>query len=162
MVENSGQMKIQQMVIMVLAIFFFFVLVGLFFLTIMFRDIKGSAAELQREQTISSIETIADMPEFNCDSGETLCIDEDKLLVMSGFPDYINFLPVSSITVDKIYPASSVKIKCPAVNCNYYEVFGNGNNSYSTFVSLCRKVKEFGYIYDRCEIAKLLVGAKNG
>jgi hypothetical protein len=72
-----GQMKIQQMAFMIVAVFFFFVLVGLFFLEIQFKDVKSGAADLQKEQAISSLRVIADMPELNYDSGETMTVDEE-------------------------------------------------------------------------------------
>ena len=43
-------MQIQQMAFMIVAVFFFFILVGLFFLAIQFKGIKSSAAQLQKEQ----------------------------------------------------------------------------------------------------------------
>jgi len=162
----KAQMKIQQMAIMIVAVFFFFVLVGLFFLGIMFKDVKGSAADLQRDQAISSLRVIADMPEFNFDSSETMMIDEDKLRIMSGdfSRAYDLFWPVASIGVYKVYPSFDEVKKCPGVGCNYYEIWDNGQTdvkTYSTYVSICKKVRD-GVAYDKCEIGKLVVGTKLG
>ena len=146
---------------MILAVFFFFVLVGLFFLAIEFRDVKKGAEELRVEQTISSIKVIADMPELNY-YGENLAVDEDKLIAMSGV-NYEGFWPVVSVKVYKVYPSFKNVIKCPGLNCNYFEIYNSGQKStkeYSSFVSICRKVKEFGYVYDRCEIGKIVLGVK--
>ena len=52
---KTAQMKIQQMAFMILAVFFFFVLVGLFFLGLEFRDIKKNSEQLKNEQAISSL-----------------------------------------------------------------------------------------------------------
>jgi len=158
-----GQMKIQQMAFMIMAVFFFFILVGLFFLGISFRDVGQSAQQLQKEQVLSSLEVIADMPEFNYDSGASMTLDEDKLRVMSGnFSEaYRDFWPVASIRVYKVYPRPESFIKCPAVGCNYFEVFDSGQKSvqtYSTYVSVCRKVRESGYTYDKCEAGKMELG----
>ena len=49
---RKAQMKIQQMAVMIVAVFFFFILVGLFFLGIVFKDVKGGAGQLQKEQAI--------------------------------------------------------------------------------------------------------------
>jgi hypothetical protein len=163
MVNKSGQMKIQQMAFMILAVFFFFILVGLFFLALEFRDVSKNSGELAKEQAISAIKVISDSEEFNCNSRETLCIDEDKLYAMSTL-NYNSFWPVSSIKVYKIYPAFNEVKKCPGTDCNYYEVFNNNQskiNEYSTFVSICKKVREFEYVYDKCEIGKLVVGVKS-
>lgn len=167
-------MEIQQMAFMILAVFLFFILVGLFFLGIQFRDIKKNAVQLQTEQAISSLKVIADMPELNYDSHESLSLDEDKLRIMSGnFGTYYSeFWPVASVKVYKIYPKFDELVKCPALDCNYFEVYdtlsghenlqaGNGQESmktYSTYVSICKKIKETGYVYDRCEIGKLVAG----
>ena len=159
-------MKIQQMAFMILAVFLFFILVGLFFLGIQFRDVKKSAMQLQTEQAISSLRVIADMPELNYDSHESLSLDEDKLRIMSGNlgSHYSEFWPVASVKVYKIYPKFDGLVNCPALDCNYYEVYENGQESvktYSTYVSICRRIKENGYVYDRCEVGKLIVGVVN-
>ena len=156
-------MEIQQMAFMILAVFLFFILVGLFFLGIQFRDIKKNVAQLQTEQAISSLKVIADMPELSYNSRESLSLDEDKLTIMSGTlgSHYSEFWPVASVKVYKIYPKFNELVKCPALDCNYFEVYDNGQESvktYSTYVSVCKKIKETGYVYDRCEVGKLVVG----
>ena len=165
MVKARGQMKIQQMAFMIMAVFFFFVLVGLFILQIQFKDVKSSAEQLQKEQAISSLSVIADMPELNYDSSESMTIDEDKLKIMSGSfgEDYDLFWPVASVEVYKVYPAFDEVKRCPGAECNYYEVYDNGQTNvktFSTYVSICKKMKESGSIYDKCEIGKLVVGVK--
>ncbi|MBU2576796.1 MAG: hypothetical protein KKF50_03670 [Nanoarchaeota archaeon] len=159
----KAQMKIQQMAFMLMAVFFFFVLVGLFFLGISFRGVEDSAQQLQREQALSSLEVIADMPELNFNSVTSMALDEDKLRVMSGnlSEDYANFWPVASIKAYKIYPKPESFVKCPAVDCNYFEVYDSGQTNvqeYSAYVSICKKVRESGYTYDKCEAGKLVLG----
>ena len=112
---NKGQVQIQQMAFMIAAVFFFFILVGLFFLAIQFKDVKSGASQLQKEQAISSLKVIADMPELNYDSSESMTIDEDKLEIMSGHfgSNYDLFWPVASIEVYKVYPAFSEVKECP-------------------------------------------------
>ena len=106
------------------------------------------------------------MTEFSYGSGETLALDEDKLLIFAGkSAEYENFLPVASMKVYKIYPYVNQLIKCPAPNCNYYEIFDSGQKNVveqSVFVSICRRVSESNYVYDKCEVGKLVVGVKNG
>lgn len=159
-------MKIQQMAFMIIALFFFFTLVGLFFLNIAFKDIDKRLGSLQKEQAISSLRVIANMPEISCSSKESICLDEDKLRIMSGkFGRYYNsFWPVASVRVYKVHPSNGLIIKCPAVNCNYFEIFDNGQKSkteYSTFVSICKQIKKNNYVSEKCEIAKLVLGVIN-
>jgi hypothetical protein len=156
-------MKIMQMAFMIVAVFFFFVLVGLFFLGIQFKDVKGSAAQLQKEQAISSLRVIADMPELNYDFSEAVTLDEDKLRIMSGnFSRYYDeFWPVASVSAYKLWPVATELKECPGVGCNYYKLYDNEQSNvktYSTYVSICKKVKESGFVYDDCGIGKLEVG----
>ena len=160
-----GQMKIMQMSFMIIGVFFFFVLVGLFFMGILFKDVRGGAEDLAREQAISSLESIVAMSELSYDSRDSMNVDEDKLRVMAGgFGDkYEEFWPIASLEVYKIYPSFDSVVKCPAVGCNYYELYDSGQRNvekFSAYVSICKRVKEFGSVYDRCEIGKIVVGVK--
>jgi len=148
--ETAGQMKIQQMAFMIIAVFFFFVLVGLFLLNVSFKDLKKNAGQLYQDQAISSLGVIADMPELNFNSQESLTLDEDKLNIMSGNfgASYDGFWPVASVKVYKVYPRFKKIIKCPAQNCNYFDVYDNGQKDireYSTYVSICKKIGKDGY-----------------
>ncbi|MBT7102227.1 hypothetical protein HN935_01825 [archaeon] len=163
--RKIGQMKIQQMAFMIMAVFLFFILVGLFFIGIQFKDVRGTAAQLQKDQAISSLRVIADMPELNYDSSETMTVDEDKLVVMSSnFSGAYNvFWPVASVGVYKIYPAFDSVKKCPGLGCNFYDIYDSGQSNvktYSTYVSICKRVREEGSAFDRCEVGKLVVGVK--
>ena len=164
MVDKKAQMKIQQMAFMIVAVFLFFILVGLFFINWQFKDVRRGFAQLEKEQAISALGVLADMSELNCDSRESFCVDEDKLIIMSG-EGYENFWPVASVKVYKIYPGFSEVVKCPGLNCNYYEVYNSRQKQmkeYSTYVSICKKIKEFDYVYNKCEIGKLVVGVEVG
>ncbi|MCK4997021.1 hypothetical protein KAS08_01840 [Candidatus Pacearchaeota archaeon] len=163
---KKAQMQIQQMSFMLIAVFIFFALVGMFFLRVQVGGIKGSAAQLQKEQAISSLQVIADMPELNFDCKESMTLDKDKLLIMSGDfgQDYDLFWPVASVEVFKAYPAFDSQIECPAPNCNYYNVYNNSqlnSKKFATFVSICSKERESGSVYTRCNIGKLVVGIIN-
>lgn len=161
--KTKAQMKIQQMAFMIVGVIFFFILVGMFFIWWQYGDIKSSYELGKEEQAISSLGIIADMGELNCGNGRSFCVDEDKLVVMSNI-DYGGVWPVESVEVYKIYPSFSEKIVCVGVSsegCNYYPVYDSGQQSvkkYSTFVSICKKLKENGVVYEKCEIGKLLVG----
>jgi hypothetical protein len=168
--KNKGQLKIQQMAFVVMGIFLFFILVALFFVGWQYRSVQGSFEELQTEQAISFLKVVADMPELNCDARESLCLDEDKVRAMSSGnlgKTYEGFWPVASIKVYKIYPAfvEEGTIECPLPDCNYYDIYNSGQSGlkeFSTYVSLCRPEKYKEYVYENCEIAKLLVGVKDG
>ena len=161
-------MKIQQMAFMIVAVFIFFTLVGLFFVSWQSRSIGQSAADLQKKQALSSLEVIRNMPELNCDLTESLCVDEDKLNVFTMNRNlsnsYSEFWPVSSVKVYKIYPSFDVSgvVRCPGLNCDYWEIYDSGQASsaeFSGYVNICKKTRQFGYSpTTKCEIGKLVVG----
>ncbi len=163
--KRKGQMKIMQMSFMIIGVFFFFVLVGLFFLGIAFKDVRGSAEELQREQAISSLGVIAGMNEFAYGDRSDMSVDGDKLQIMSeGFgEDYGEFWPIASLEFYKVYPTFDEVMECPGLGCNYYNIYDSGQRNvekFSSYVSICKRVKEFGSAYDRCEVGKIVVGVK--
>jgi hypothetical protein len=165
MVTNKkADMKIQQMTFMILFVFIFFSFAGLFFISIQKGKIAENFNALQRESAISSVETISNMPELNCDSSRTLCLDEDKVITFASISkSYKNFWPVASISVRKVYPKIVKDIKCPAVNCSYYEIYNSGQNDtikYGSFVSICKAVKSEGVIQQVCELGRLDLGVK--
>lgn len=158
-------MKIMQMAFMIMGVFFFFILVGLFFITITFKDIRNSAGDLATEEAISSLKIISSTSELNYNSRYAMSVDEDKLKVLASGKgeDYEKFWPVASLEVYKVYPQFSEVIPCPASDCNYYKVYDSGQKNVqkiSSYVSICKRVKEFGSAYDKCEIGKMVVGVK--
>lgn len=159
---KKAQMRIQQMAFMIIAVFFFFVLVGLFFIGWSYKDIKSNYEELQKEQALSSLKVISNMGELNCEENTELCLDEDKLVVMSR-KDYSDIWPVASIRVYQLYPKINKTVLCPAPNCNYYQVYDSKQKNlkeFSTYVSICRRDTQNSYQYEKCNIGKLIVGVK--
>jgi hypothetical protein len=164
----KAQMKIQQMIFMILAVFLFFILVGLFVLNVQMRGLKGSSESLKEAEAINSLTAITSMTELSCASSEStldsFCLDGDKIEIMSKKKGYSELWPIASLEVYKISPSFTTVVKCPAVNCNYYSVFDNGQNQtqkVSTYVNICYSRMKDSNKYDSCEIAKILVGVKN-
>ena len=159
-------MRLQQMSFMILFVFIFFIVAGLFVLSFNMGSIKASAQQLQKEATLSSLETIADMPEFNCDSSRSLCVDEDKIFILSSESQkYAAFWPVASIKVRKVFPldpnSQEADIPCPKENCTFYDIYESGQKNvieYGTYVNLCQKQKSLGVVEDDCSLARLEVG----
>lgn len=163
--NKHADMKIMQMTFMILFVFIFFAFAGLFFVSIQKTKLVENFNTLQRESAIASAETIANMPELNCDSTRTLCLDEDKIITFSSIArSYRNFWPVASITVRKVYPKNLKDIKCPAANCSYYEIYNSNQTNimnYGTFVSICKEVAYEGVVQDDiCELGRLDIGVK--
>jgi len=165
--NRKGQMKIQQMAFMLMAVTLFFVLVGMFVLVVKFNGLKQSATNLEEENSLLLANKLANSPEFSCGDafnyGETNCIDFDKVMALkSNIKKYEGFWDVASIEIRKIYPKETEK-DCNSVNypdCTLIKVYSKNVNkgpAASNFVSLCRKEKINEDFYDKCELAKIYV-----
>ena len=169
--QTKAQMKIQQMTFMLIAVTLFFVLVGMFLLVIKFSDIKQSATELCEKNAQLLTTKLANSPEFSCGEAfgtlKTNCIDADKAMALKeNIGKYRNFWDVSNIEIRKIYPAGSEKI-CEEGNypdCNLIRLRSEDIEGVylSNFVSLCRKESYDGIIYNKCELAKLMINYQYG
>ena len=159
-------MKIQQMAFMLIAVTIFFVLVGLFLLMFRFSGLKQTAASLEEKNTLLLVTKLANSPEFSC--GEAFgnkvnCIDADKAMILKdSISKYSNFWGsnVSNIIIRKI-PVENNK-ECSKANypdCDYIDVFSKGaiGTPVENFVTLCRKEVSENEVYDKCEIAKLMI-----
>jgi len=172
MVMKKGQLKIQQMAFMLMAVTLFFVLAGMFLLTIKFSGLKESATILEERNAILLSTKLANSPEFSCGGAfgtkRINCIDLDKILALkteitSNSKKYKSFWGVSDIEIRTIYPdcdlADSTK------NC-IIRMFSDSNDAFmgsgqaKNFVSLCRKNMLNGRTYDQCDLALITIAEK--
>jgi len=162
--NKRGQVKIQQMAFMLIAVFIFFVLVGLFVLTFRFSGLKRSAAALEEKESLLLVTKLANSPEFSCEESfgnQINCIDGNKIMVLKdSINKYYDFWDVSNVIIMK----TSLNTECTKGNypdCDYIDVFSKGTQDIGfpveNFVTLCSKDSEEGRVYDNCEIAKLIV-----
>ena len=165
--HKSGQLKIQQMAFMLMAVTLFFVLVGIFVLVVKFSGLKESATELEEKNAMLLVTKLANSPEFSCGEGfgtnRINCVDADKVMVLKeNIGKYNDFWGVSNIEIRKIYPKTDSEIRCNLrnyPNCNVIRMRSKeiSGTDLSNFVSLCRKESFEGEIYDKCELAKIMV-----
>ena len=165
--RKEGQMKIQQMAFMLIAVTLLFVFVGLFFLKIVISDIGRSSNVLEEKNALLLVSKIADSPEFSCGnsfgSARLNCVDFDKIIVLKDFSeDYREFWGVKGIRIEKIYPREGdACTKGNYPNCGEIDIVGQGEGiGVSNFVSLCRKASGEG-IKEACEVAKIIVYYEN-
>jgi len=108
--KKRGQYKIQQMAFMILAIFFFFVLVGIFFIGWQITGLKSDFSKLQEEKALSALKVIAGSTELNCEQSEDWCIDKDKLVAYAENSYlYEDFWSAASIEVLMVYPRGNTR-----------------------------------------------------
>jgi hypothetical protein len=161
--NKKAQMKLQQMIFMLLGVTLFFILVGLFFILIVFSDVKESAALLKEEGALLLVSKLANSPEFSC--GEAFgttkinCVDSDKVMALqNNINKYSNFWGVDGIEIKKIYPENTEV--CTSENypdCGEIILFPGKGTGVSNFVALCKKENIEGQIYDKCELARVVV-----
>ena len=162
--NKRGQLKIQQMAFVLLAITLFFVLAGIFALVFLMSGLSGDATALEEKNAMLLVAKLANSPEFSCGraygSDKINCIDADKIMVLSKSMDrYSKFWGVNSIEVRKIYPEEDTSI-CTLSNypnCNSIKIKSGTGYVRENFVTLCRKEQDKGVTYDNCDIAKLMV-----
>jgi hypothetical protein len=169
---KKSQIKIQEMAFMLLAVMFFFILAGLFFLSIYSKGLSEKALETKRTKTITALSNLADTPEFSCSILKSNCVDGDKLAALINKTNYKNLWTFSSLKLLRSVAFNKTEedlIKCTYANypdCEIFIVFDKKDKNIefeeqsSSYVALCRKEFENGVTYDKCEIAKLIAGTK--
>jgi len=169
MKTKKAQLKIMEMSFMLLAVFLFFVLVGLFGLTIFYSNLKDKATKIDEERTLSALSSIGDSPELSCIAGKSNCIDGDRLISMINNKKYEKFWPFSSLKVIKFsgFNKNETELnECTFANypdCDLFIIYDkkvSNERAISSFVAFCRKEYENGYTYDKCELAKIIAGTK--
>lgn len=166
--SGKGQMKIQQMAFMLLAVTLFFVLAGMFFLITQFGNFKKSATEQEATNAENLVTALSNAPEFSCqnafDNSGTHCIDLDKVMALKNNIDkYGRYWGknIENIEIRKIYPVENT-VLCTTQNypnCNTIRIYNSEVNGtyFNNYVAICRKANEEGKIYDRCELAHLMI-----
>jgi len=170
MVSSRGQMKIQQMIFMIVAVTLLFILVGVFFLSINLSNLKKSSVNLAEENSMLLVSKLANSPEFSCGnafgSSRTNCIDFDKVISLKGRTEYSDFWGVAKIEIRKIYPNQGDTL-CTSKNypdCGVLKILDKNVKILpysSNFVSLCRKETDGKIVYDKCELAMLLIASQD-
>ena len=83
MKNKKAQLKIQQMIFMVLAITLFFILVGLFFLSVKITNLEQDVIDLNRDKAARLVSKIASNPEFIFRE-KSNAIDADKIMILKN------------------------------------------------------------------------------
>lgn len=168
--SKSGQLKIQQMAFMLMAVTLFFVVAGLFLLTVKFSGLKESANALEEKNNLLLVMKLANSPEFSC--GESFgtsrinCIDVDKVMALKNrISKYSDFWGIASIEIRKLVPESNVECTLSNYdNCGIIKVFSKNVNLLSpssNYVALCRKESLDKDIYDKCEIGIIIISSED-
>ena len=158
--SKKSQAKIKEMMFMLVFLAVFFVIVGLFYLTITSSGLKKDVYESTKAGAIMLAVRLADSPEFNC--GSSNCIDTDKLVVLNQNLAYVSFWQVDGLVIKRLFPSQNSSVECtPGTypNCNTYTIKSPSNYSSqdSSYVSLCRIESKNNYFYKKCELGKIII-----
>ena len=155
--SKKGQIKIQQMAFVLVAIMIFFAIAVLIYLSFRINALRCDALLLKEEESKEIVRKFSGMPEFSF-RGCANCIDLDKILMLKERKSYSGFWDLELLKVERIYPVNA-KLECTKSNypdCNTITLIENKNYGAGAdaFVSLCRwEEKNGGYF--KCEIGRI-------
>lgn len=159
--SNKGQMKIQQMAFVLIAIMIFFTLVALFYFAVRVQTIEKSAVSLRAEGAKELVRKLASSPELSWSKDCDNCIDLDKAMMLKDRKSYEGFWKLDYLAIKKIYPANGGN--CTLSNypdCSEIVLIdGKKGIPSDAFVSLCRW--EGSSNYEKCEIGRILASGKS-
>ena len=169
--SKRAQIKIQQTAFLLIAVTLFFALAGILVLSFRLSSLKESATMLEEKNALLLVSKLANSPELSC--GEAFegkkiidCVDADKVMgIKKDHAKYRRFWGVSNIEIRKIYPKLEGEVECSEANypkeCNLIRIWprveGENYTSIANYVSLCSKYPKESKVYDKCEIAMLMV-----
>lgn len=157
---SKGQMKIQQMAFVLIAIMIFFTLVVLFYFAIRVQTLEKSAVGLREEGAKELVRKLASSPELSWSRDCENCIDLDKAMMLKDRKSYEGFWKLDYLAIKKIYPEN--KENCTLSNypdCGEIVlVDGRKGIPSDAFVSLCRW--EGSGNYEKCEIGRIFASGE--
>lgn len=155
MKNKQGQMKIQEIAFVLIALMLLFSMIFIFYVRLQSADIEKKTAELRQKQALTLLDKVIAMPELRCSAGfgsEGLCIDKYKAEIMAK-QEFRNsyeglFKGVKEVRIKEIYPAG-----------NEYVIFTKdyeGYEEYTAFTRVCEEIYEGGNT-QKCILAKVSV-----
>lgn len=165
--KNKSQIRVQEMAFMIVGIFIFFILAGLFAFAIFYTNIQKDIRSVKEAQAISSVTNLASSPEFACTGLKTNCIDSDKLIALFSNENYLDFysdfLSLDVIKSNAFKKNERDMILCTSENypnCDKFSFFSKNSSlkKIPSFVTLCRIENENYINYEKCEVAKIVAG----
>jgi len=145
---KKGQIKIQQMAFMLIAVTLFFVMVGLFVLSFRFAGLKNSANLLEEKNALLLVTKLANTPEFSCGGAfgtdKINCVDLDKISALKN--NAVRYLEFWGGGIYNILVITSDET---------IDIFSKGVGGYSAenFVTVCKNDQDG----EKCDIGRLIV-----
>ena len=159
--SRKGQLKIQQMAFVLVALIIFFALASLFYFSIRVASLQKDAEFLREQEVIENVRKISGTAEFifsaeDCSS----CIDMDKALMLKDRASYKGFWKnVALLQIVRVHPTYN-GLECTKQNypnCDKITLIEKdvGLIGHSAFAALCRYEENEGY--NKCELGKVIM-----
>ena len=145
MENKKGQIKIQEMAFVLLALALLATIAFIFFMRFQSSSIAEAGESAKQQTAISLLDKIASMSELRCSEGE-ICIDEDKAEIIKDMKLSNLFQGLKKVEIKRIYPEGNSIVVWQS---------GQGNQSYSTFINLCKQEKQGLSVEWKCGMALL-------
>jgi len=147
--NKKGDLKIQEMAFVLLAIVLLGSLVVVFAVRFQSEDIVSGAEALRQKRALALRDKIASLPELSC--ARKSCIDKTRAEMIKNYDVEDLFQGLVGAKIAPVYPEGEEII--------LYDSGKSGNATYySTFINLCEQVDTgVTFEYD-CGLAMLLVG----
>jgi len=156
---SRGQLKIQEMAFVLVAMMIFFGLVALIFASINMNKIKTETASLRENDARELIRKISGNSELgftaiSCSN----CIDVDKALVLKDQRAYSGFFNLDYLMIERVFPSG--KGECSVgnfPNCGTITIVNSSNflSAPYSYVSLCRYEGSRDKGYYKCELGRI-------
>lgn len=160
--KKKGQMKIQEMAFVLVAIVVFFAMVALVYLSIRLSTLKEDVTVQREESAKELVRKLSDIPEFSW-AACSGCVDADKVMILKDKVSYKKMWDIDYLMIEKVYP-NRTRVECTRANypdCSTITIINNTNDygsPTSTFVALCGF--EAAGSYMKCELGKIYASAK--
>lgn len=163
---SKGQLKIQQMAFMLVALVVFFAMVGIIYVIFSVSSLRQTAQELRDKEAVELVKKLASSPElaFTSESDCSSCIDFEKALMLKDLNNYKNFWNLGYLKIERVSPDENDE-ECNKFNfphCKSVTIIESVNAKPKTaFVALARwdpdlkrYRRELGKIYASSEELK--------
>jgi len=136
--SKKGQMKIQQMAFMLVAIVIFFSMVALIYFSISLNNLRYKYTELKDSEARELVRKLSGSPELTFSAGSSCsrCVDFDKAFVLSKNYEtiYSQLVNLEYLSIEKVFPPSN-NGKCSDVNypdCSELVIINKTDDSIAT------------------------------
>jgi hypothetical protein len=161
--NSRGQLKIQQMAFVLVAMMIFFALVALFWVSLRSNTLENDVSTLREEEIIETVRKMSGSPELTWTSAGdcAACIDFDRALLLKERRSYDGFWEkIELLQIVRVHPTFGEGVECTRENypeCDSITLVEQDSNfrSQSAFVALCRYESVEGY--NKCDLGKIII-----